>query len=488
MHKHLLTELSLPDRYETLESAIGSDIARILVAPSVDNISSIQEISLDVTTRSEGVLVPVYGETGVGKTTFVRNINQWLPFEFGPTIGFEGNIEFDELSNALTEHSKKLPANNDKIISINIDHRENNPPSDAELSTIKRFLRTHRSGAPSIIFWPETNLEIAQKIAARYINVAGEAAVPLPLTYQGPPAATWTDIAKHTLALSNRISDLDQLGIDPNDYNIAEYRTLGAFLRKLSRDFNRKVLEIRRSTEKPLTLVIVFASESSDPGVLSQLTSSARYGLLDAHALISVTSQSVIGKWWSSRRGLLTRAIVQLDAHAICLAPTAAASCIRNFSTDAPYFDAIGYNRYGPARGVRDLSRSDLGKIVAGDLISRFEARGTPAEGASEAFAALANNGFNLGKDKGLNEIMKDSISALLESKNQSFEHIYSEKKLPFCSIIPDNSIHSQESITCVEYTWRKGDFLSSKNRSTVAQYILTKLRNYARELGWTSD
>lgn len=37
----------------------------------------------------------------------------------------------------------------------------------------------------------------------------------------------------------------------------------------------------------------------------------------------------------------------------------------------------------------------------------------------------------------------------------------------------------------CIEYTWRKGEFLDSGNRSTVASYILSKLKDYAIALGW---
>lgn len=153
-----------------------------------------------------------------------------------------------------------------------------------------------------------------------------------------------------------------------------------------------------------------------------------------------------------------------------------------------PLFDQIGYRRYGPARAVRDLSRSDLGKLVSGERISRFEARGTPPEDAAAAFDLLAQEGFNLGRDKNLNRIMKDAIEALLKDKGSKFDSVTCETKLPFCPIIPDNAIYGDSIVTCIEYTWRSGDFLATKNRSTAAQYILTKLQNYARELGWSSD
>lgn len=486
--EHILTELSLPDRYETLSRKLGADVANLLVPPHSDNISAIKALAKDVTTRGEGVLVPVYGRTGVGKTTFVENLDQWLAGSFAPTLNYSGNLTYELLKEAAEKHSKTLPHNSKKILPINIDHRENNPPSDWELSAIKRFLRTSSSEVPVILFWPETSESIAKEVSDRYVSISGEAAIDLPLTCKGPSIETWRDIAKHTLLLANGIENLDSLGVSPDDYSPEEFTTLGAYLRKIAQDFNANILRLQSETEQPISMIVAFVSESNTPGVLSQLTSAGRYGFLEANALISVTSQSVIGRWWSSRRGLLTRTIVQLNAHALSLPPTAAASCVRNFTDEMLMFDEVGYRRYGPARGVRDLERSDLGKMLSDESISRFEARGTPPDDAGAAFNLLSQSGFNLGKDKKLNVVMRDAIEALLKKKGRHFVKVTAEKKLDFCSLIPDNAVYRANDVLCVEYTWRTGDFLASKNRSASAQYILTKLQGYARELGWTND
>ncbi|CAK7256525.1 MULTISPECIES: hypothetical protein [unclassified Shinella] len=437
MHEHILAQLSLPDRYERLTSKLGADVAKILIPPNNSDVLGIRALATDVVTRDEGVLVPLFGNTGIGKTTFVENIGQWLPSDFTATMNYEGELTYQGLTEAVSGFSRKLPTNNRKLIPVNIDHRENNPPSDSELSAIKRFLRTNSGGVPSIIFWPETNQNTANALAERYVNISGETAIKLPIIWNGPERRTWINIAKHTLSLSNKIENLEMLGVDPDNFDPGSYPTLGAYLRKISQEFNAQVLKLRQELEKPVSLVIAFVSESNTPGVLSQLTSPSHYGLLDAHALISVTSQSVVGRWWSSRRGLLTRTIVQLNARAISLPPTAAASCIRNYTDTMPLFDQIGYRRYGPARAVRDLSRSDLGKLVSGEKISRFEARGTPPEDAAAAFDLLAQQGFNLGRDKNLNRVMRDSIEGLLTEKSVSFTNVSCETKLPFCPLIP---------------------------------------------------
>lgn len=485
---HILNQLVLPDRYERLRDHLGDDIANLLVQPADSNIETLKIFSDEIKTRKEGVLVPLSGQTGVGKTTFAMNAAQWVPGEFTPSLQYEGELNFDSLSLAVKDFSKSLPADNSRIIPINIDHRENNPPSDAELAAIKRFLRTNAAGVPVILFWPETDPETAKDLSDRYVGIAGEASVELPVVCEGPAKDMWREIARHTLSLCNDLPHLEELGVDPEDYEPSKFRSLGDFLRRISRDFNKQIQALRSELEVPVSVAIVFVSQSTDPGVLTQITSSAKYGLLDGHSLISVTPQSVIGKWWDHRRGLLTRTIVQLSASALCLPPTAAASCIRNFSDEMPLFDEAGYRRYGPARGVRDFLRSDLGKFLTNAPMSRFEARGTPGDEATAAFQLLAESGFNLGKDKGLNGLMAIGVEHLLRDSGVAFERITAEEKLPFCPLIPDNAVYSENRVQCVEYTWRKGDFLSSNYRSTVAQYILGKLRNYARELGWTND
>ncbi|NJC32291.1 hypothetical protein GGR79_003851 [Xanthomonas arboricola] len=485
---HILKQLVLPDRYERLVDHLGADIANILTSPSSDNVNSLRSLANEISSRNEGILVPVAGRTGIGKTTFVMNSGHWLPGLFAPSLQYNGSLDFESLVKAVKQHVNSLPANERRIVPINIDHRENAPPSDSELATLKRFLRTNAAGIPAMVFWPETSDEIAEALSKRYVDITGETSVPLPIRCQGPNVDSWQDIAKHTLSLSNSIENLEQLGVDPSDYNAREFPTLGAFLRRLSHDFNKQVEKLRADLELPVSIVIAFCSESADPGVLTHITSATRYGMLDSHALVSVTSQSQVGKWWSERRGLLTRAIVQLDAHAVCVTPTSAASAIRNFSDEMPLFDTVGYRRYGPARGVRDLNRSDLGRLLCKAELTRFEARGTPGDEAAAAFQLLAEQGFNLGKDKNLNGIMCNAVTALMRENSVPFVSATSEKVLPFCGLIPDNAFFFEDYVQCVEFTWRKGDFLASGRRSEVAQYILGKLQSYVRQLGWTTD
>ncbi len=231
--EHILNQLSLPDRYERLRDHLGDDVANLLVQPAESNVKDLKLLSDEIRTRQEGILVPLSGQTGVGKTTFAMNAAHWIPGVFTQSLQYEGELNFDSLSDSVKSFAKSLAADNSKIIPINIDHRENNPPNDAELAAIKRFLRTNAAGVPVLLFWPETDNTIAESLSDRYVGIAGEASVKLPMVCKGPSQDTWQEIARHTLSLCNELAHLEDLGVNPMDYAPSEFHSLGDFLRRI---------------------------------------------------------------------------------------------------------------------------------------------------------------------------------------------------------------------------------------------------------------
>jgi hypothetical protein len=141
-------------------------------------------------------------------------------------------------------------------------------------------------GARCAIVWPQTSREQAVAMARAYVEVAGPAPVELPVEVEGPPRETWRDTAINTMRLSNEMIDsLELVGVDPREYDPEAFDTIGDFLRCISDDFANYLYDLLTERRTPLRLIVVFASTSPDSGVLPQLTTSTRYGLLDANAL-----------------------------------------------------------------------------------------------------------------------------------------------------------------------------------------------------------
>jgi hypothetical protein len=286
------------------------------------------------------------------------------------------------------------------------------------------------------------------------------------------------------------VESLELLGVDPRTYDPAGFHTVGEFMRQIADDFVAYLMKLLNEIRVPVKLIVVFVSESSNPGVLSQLTSATRYGFLDASALLAATPESRIGEWWAARRGALTQTIVRLDARGLYLSPTASIPVLRRYGGEDVQrgLDTVGIKAQGPAAVNDIVKRSDIGQVLLGIERSGFEARGTPSTQAVPAFQLIAESGFNLGRDKGHNKSMAEAISAFITSEDIDSEAVVPEKGLAETNLIPDNAVPFANETLCIEYTWRKGEFVDSGNRSTVATYILGKLKDYALGLGWVQE
>lgn len=489
-HRHLLEQLKLPDRFEDLRNALGDRLFELVVEPSGQTTRIFERASLSVKSRGSGLFSPILGGSGAGKTTLANSLSAFISTRYTKTANHKGEITFDSLNQTVKSVESTLRANETRVIPVNIDDRESDPPTENELNTIKRFLRGESRGSRCVVLWPVTRDDVARQISDNYQSIAGQSPIETPIPVNGPSPDQWQEIVSHTLALVNDIPNLSDLGVRPEDYDPHAYPTIGEFLRAISTDFNAELHELLLATRKPIRLIIAYASESYSSGVLSELTSGSVYGLLDSRALLDATSQSDIGKWWSKRRGLLTQTIMKLDARAYCLPPATSTAILAQYGPKS-VVDSLSHiesHKIHPYRVREYLSRTDIGKYLADKQTSAYEARGRPPERAIKAVRELASSGgFQSGKDKTLNEAMCSAISDFLSNLGSPSD-AKNEKQLSFTDIIPDNAFEFTDRVICIEYAWRSGDFLVKGNRSKVAQYALQKLRNYAETLGWVAE
>jgi hypothetical protein len=391
-----------------------------------------------------------------------------------------------QVADALAdEHG--LPANEKRVVVINVDDRESDPPSDKELSQIKSFLREDGVGSRALVVWPETSLPNAKQMAADFEDRAGRSPVTIPAEVSGPPTDSWQSTAIATLKLVNGLDSLEELGVDPRTYDPHAEKTLGDFLDRIGNDFVELLAKLLAETRKPLRVIIGLVSESGKAGVLGELTGSSRYGLVDADKLLGATPNSVIGKWWASRRGLLVQTIVRLDARIVHIAPSLSVPVVRRFGPDAAVqaLETLGVTSRPPSDINNYFERADFGRLLLGTDAATAEIRGNPAHDARAAFSLLADEyGFGSGNDKKLNRAIGDFIT----QGQPTLGEVVIEKKLPYMPLIPDIAIDTEEIATGIELHWRSGDFLATSNRSEIAQYTLRKLKSYAIESGWASD
>lgn len=487
---HLLLQLYIPDRYESLYERLGGDLVRVLVDPPSSVGTTFQTISQSIGSRGRGLLLPVWADSGTGKSTLANSLGYFYPALFSGSASHYGEITEHALTETCRSVQAELHPSDDRTIPIVVDGREGAAPNDGEMASIKRFLRQPKHGARSAILWLETGRDRASGIAERYEQVSGKAPVDLPISLSGPSRQSWPSIARETMRLSNSISDLESLGVDPVDYDTALFSTLGDLLARISDDFNELKRRMLSELEKPTRLLILFASESRESGPLAEFTEGRRLGLLNAHALIGATPGTDEGKWWAQRVGLLTSTIVRLEARSYVLPPTLTVSALRRYGTDetkALLRDA----QVQPANVSDYWSRSDVGRALLGDDRQVRETRGNPGDQKRNAFGVLVDKGLlSGGGDKLLNDGIGQSLQDFVNVSDGLAGAVHVEMKLVTGGpdIIPDIRIEEGAMRTCVEIAWRKGEFATTGRRADMAGYILRKLRAYARSLGWTVD
>ncbi|RMI09286.1 hypothetical protein [Cellulomonas triticagri] len=488
---HLLRTLQLPSRYEPLVRLVGPEVLNLLVPPAPTTLEVLEEAGEAVRSLGEGLFLPIFANPGTGKTTLAENLTVFMPDMYSKTVTYNGALVSRDMEEALSLFIRdELQQNDMRVIPMNVDHREDRPPSREEMSEVKRFLRAGL-GQRVLLTWPGTMRDTAEKMAADYRNISGVVPLKLPIDVEGPAPDRWTPLAAQTLQLANQVDSLEDI-VDLDQYSPEAFPSLGDYLKQIAIDFNRQKLALQRATKKPLELSILVVSETSGHGVLSTLTSSRRFGMLDPSALLQASGESAIGKWWAEHRGLLVQTIVTLDAHVFSVSPPLSLATFRRYGPAdvIQSLDDLGFGTRTPGEVSTYLGRSDLGRHLAKEQRAVGETRGNPAEDARMIFETFVDHGggFQGGRDKKLNIAFRDALVYHLTTKGISDFSVRAEESLEFLpSLIPDVSIETHESAHCLEFTYRKGDFVTSENRGTIARYCLEKLRNYARQLGWIS-
>ncbi len=487
---HLLVEIDLPARYENLVDSLGPDIARILVSPSGDTLDLFRQAGIVTQTRRRGIFAPVVAPTGTGKTTLASNLQHWLPEAFGRSVVHQGAVGRSELLASVAEAYEHEAVDDRRAIPVVVEDREGSEPTDAELAQIKGFLRSGDYGSRCLLLWPEVDPALAERISRRYRQTAGNPGVPIPFEVAGPPRDLWREVAQLTLQLVNDVESLDSI-VDLDAYEPNSVPTIGDYLDQISADLSDRKHQLLSSTQRPIALTIVFASESTVSGVLEAFTGSRRLGLVEPQRVFQATRDSRIGRWWAPRLGQLASAVYRLDLRVIGLSPATSIPLVRYHGPDDARraIAAVWKKTYSKAEIERTIERSDLGKYITGLDESITEGRGHPATSSTDAYACLVKKyGLTGGHDKRLNAAIGSALRQWNDDQGVGFASAAIESKLQGYEIIPDVTMSAENVDLCLEFHWRAGDFLVPTHRAEIARYILEKVKTYSVELGWVSD
>lgn len=449
-----------------------------IISPVEVALNHIDALHADMRASSRGNLLILRGDSGTGKSTFIHTIELFradvetitFPKEqdvgeslrsLGPTTKALRIVVF-EGREALTDISKEL--------------------LEKSIHSINSFIRT-ASGERTIVAWPVNRDDLAESLAKLSSELGGEALTGLddPIyRFEGPPKDQYISIVNRTLALLNQGETIHDLGISDERAGqlVLESPTIGIFLAKIRRDLLANQRELATLTKKDACRVWVVVLAGNEPEAdIDALTRGTLYSA-DIDRMLSVTNANIVKelKEFPEKLGMLG---TYLDARVLHVPVLAALAAIRTYAGEdlrrqmkdagmsvAPEDDAK--TRLAETNIVSSFNNQPIGARKVGGKV------GPNSVAAFEKLTAIASK-----NDVALNRALAECLKDLGVISGYSLEQDFGTGLTRRTDVVAVNA----SSTVRLEIMWRR-----KTGRAEIANYVLTKLFNYGKAIGYLAN
>lgn len=465
-------DLNVPDRFEMIRSS-GSGTLRSLILPVDDSLEMLDERFMDLRAARRGGFAVLRGQAGAGKSTFLDTVHL---FRAGVTT--ERIRQEDDIAKCLGQ----LPKSNEARIVV-VEGREalldvSVAALETSMHAINTFVRSP-AGENTLVVWP-TNTDV---LAESLIKVGGDLGGKALLghdggifKFTGPPQASFVGIAERTVASLNDGASLSALGISEQRARelAADEETIGDYLGVIRKQLIRNGARVKSllKTEQFRLWVVVIAGNDVE-GDVAALTRGG-FAYADIDRLVNSTEANIVHELKKVPDDLGILGTV-LDVKILHLDVFTALAIARQYASDE-LREAMRNEKLSVSkdRQAHDrLRASELGLIIAGNSLGTRRRGMKPGGNTKTAFEGLARIA------RTQDGLLNRAIGAALVSAGlvDSFE---AEKALG--TVLRYNSdlyvMRDGEPIR-IEIMWR-----TDTSRAGIANYVLTKLGNYARAIG----
>jgi hypothetical protein len=468
-------DLYLPDRFEALRKA-GGDSLRTIVHPVESTLGCLDARFAEMRMSDRGALMILRGESGAGKSTFLET-----------AYLFRDGITTERVPNT-TRVEAMLQAlgacDGPRIVLIEgreALRAESTTALEADLHAINGFVRSD-AGTNTLIVWPTNTDELAEVLSDLAATIGAEAlfGVGAPIEiFVGPPRDRYVAIVERTIQALNRGASLAAMGISDEHAQVlvAQSRTIGHCIGLICDQLRKNGAHVKGllKLEHYRLWTLVIAGNEPENDVAAVTRGSRSYADIDR--LLSATSANVVSelKKYPERLGLLGS---NLDARVVHMDMLTALAAARSHGDNALHklmqIEGMSITHSGNKSAAERLLASELGLLLAADELGTRKPGSRPGGGTQSAFTSLtaiakSNDGLiNRAIGKGL------LAAGLIES--------YEAEKdvggaLAFTSDLC--LVRANEPIR-LEIMWR-----SKTSRAEIANYVLGKLHNYGKTIGY---
>lgn len=493
--------LVLPKRYEILEREVSSKGAELTkIVRKIDSVNNhIQSLLGKIHVGGIGQFQLFYGESGSGKTTFLRTLPNF--FKDIDITSFNLSHSYDDI---LIEIEKKSHITSKKIFII--DERDNPTIVKENLRLFFEKLRVlfRKPEGAVLLIWPITDNAAANVIKEIAWNVGKDSISPVEGTiykFEGLPKSQFFEVADETVRNLNNGESLDSFGVSKelatkiltNSNTIGDYY---AKLEGLAYDINETSWKILEEKVKPKVWILLAGDSATE---LDRTTKSLTQGIeskIDVDRMLAYlddeTNESAYLNDWRSRRGHAGFLFRFLDVRLFTVSPNLALSTIRVYGSEIA---KKSINKKSESKAIchDSLRRSSFYLSMTNQSNSSKKSDSSTKSDTQNEYLRLQQNSKS--QDKELNKAMASAIeNTLVEDGYSNFKILSEKQDLTGTNLKPDIQINlTLKETICLELTWRttgkeiSGELAAKQNTLSpghIQKYVLEKTMEYVKELG----
>lgn len=466
----------LPDRYEGLsKKVLPSDIPKIII-PVKDTLSVIEDLYAEIASSCRGAFVVLKGQSGCGKTTFLRT----LPI-------FIQSLEVLTIDNSDTiEHSlTNLRLQTEKFRIIVIEGRESILDTGKEeiISSIHRinsFVRSEK-GMSTLIVWPCNSDEVAKQLIETAEMVGGTALLGTQESYvefNGPEKDDYVRIAKQTTEILNQGKALLDFGVSDEEASriLPDAKTIGEYLKRINKKVRENEAYVKNLPVKEKCRLWILVLALNEPSKDVEAITKGESLDADIQRMLVSTDANIVQdiKNYPEQIALASN---YLDCKVIYISIIEALAIVRNYA-DAKLKEIM------KERGLAVKEESDIKERLANTELVRMLNNDTKLKGRKGSVGSKSKEAFEkvLSISETNDTILNRTFGEALVQNGYVDEYEVEQDFGEGLTRRTDVScIVKKESIR-LEFMWRR-----KTSKAEISNYVLTKLFNYSKALGLIS-
>jgi len=496
-----LQPLNLPIRFESLEREIedlGINITNIIEKVELAT-DEIEQLLQQINHGKIGKFKLFYGESGKGKTTFLRTLENF--FQKIEIITIQRNTALNEIPQFILKEKPEC-----KQAIFIIEDRDNPNESTEDLREFFEELRFQfrKELFNVLIVWPITDKSSAEQIEKIAWDVGRDSVTSADgciFNFQGIPKEKFYDIADITSININAGRNLESYGItrkmttkiQKKSQTIGEYYSA---LTNISLDKIDTTETFLKNKIVPKVWVLLPGDEATEiDRTVRSLTRGVKYKL-DIERILSEldnsNNRSAYLTDWRKRRDSAAYLMQLIDIRLFPIPPSLSLAVIRAFGDDSIKLN-LKSKRESKSNAIIEVKKQAFYQLLLNDEASVDSSPKKTTNKTSSEYIRIQKDASK--KDKLLNKALGEAIIAALKSDNVDAEVFIEKQNIAGSNMQPDIQIKVDESTSiCLEPTWRttgRGivdekikESQNSLTTGTIQQYVMNKAMDYLKSIG----